>query len=310
MSKKIYVIGGANVDISARSNNKVIAMDSNPGKVEYSFGGVGHNIAVNLSKLSLNVSFVSSFSNDGFGHQLKDSCLDDKLDLSYSQTFDDYPSSLYIAILENDGDMYVAVSDMDILYHLDMDKLEGMFDNIKEDDIVIFDTNLSEKQIKYIVDHCKGKLYVDPISTTKAQKVKPYLSSLEMIKPNLLEAASLTGNEENDYKGMLEYFINAGCKSVVISLGSDGLAASDGENYYKLDRVNANVVNTTGAGDSFMAGYVYGVTKKKEFVECLKCAMAASLITIESIDTVSDKMSEEKLNEYYKLTDKTKVEKL
>ena len=72
---KIYVIGGANVDISARSFNQIVDYDSNPGKVSYSFGGVAHNIARNLSNIGCKVDYITAFSNDHFGRQLVNQCV-------------------------------------------------------------------------------------------------------------------------------------------------------------------------------------------------------------------------------------------
>ena len=69
--KKIYVVGGANVDVLARSFNEIVPADSNPGHVSYSFGGVAHNIACNLAKMGCYVDFVTALSNDAFGKQVK-----------------------------------------------------------------------------------------------------------------------------------------------------------------------------------------------------------------------------------------------
>ena len=121
---KIYVIGGANVDISARSFNQIVEYDSNPGKVSYSFGGVAHNIARNLSNIGCEVNYITAFSNDNFGRQLVESMNSSNISIDHSQFFDGQTTSLYLAVVEPDGDMKVAIADMEILSHLDINRLE------------------------------------------------------------------------------------------------------------------------------------------------------------------------------------------
>ncbi len=57
----ISLIGGANIDILAKSYSPLKDFDSNPGKVNISFGGVGRNIADNLARLDQKVSLITVF---------------------------------------------------------------------------------------------------------------------------------------------------------------------------------------------------------------------------------------------------------
>ncbi len=64
---KICVIGGANVDITASSEEAFRIGDSNPGRVEVSWGGVGRNIAHNLALLGDEVQLLTIFGGGLFG---------------------------------------------------------------------------------------------------------------------------------------------------------------------------------------------------------------------------------------------------
>ena len=64
---RIYVVGGANIDIQGYSNKPLMFQDSNVGKVSYSYGGVARNIAENLALLNDDVCFVSAIGQDMFG---------------------------------------------------------------------------------------------------------------------------------------------------------------------------------------------------------------------------------------------------
>ena len=55
----VAIVGGANVDIQGFPYNSLIYRDSNPGKVEFSLGGVGRNIGENLTRLGIPVKLIS-----------------------------------------------------------------------------------------------------------------------------------------------------------------------------------------------------------------------------------------------------------
>ena len=304
---KIYVIGGANVDISARSFNQIVDYDSNPGKVSYSFGGVAHNIARNLSNIGCKVDYITAFSNDHFGRQLVESMRNSNISIDHSQFFDDQTTSLYLAVVEPDGDMKVAIADMEILSHLDITKLEPILKSLSDDDILVLDTNLTVEQIGKLINMAACQIFVDPISTAKAVKISGYLDKVDMLKPNRLEAEILSGlklEDKDDYLPVLNWFIEKGCGSIVISMGKDGLIGSNGNEAYHLSNTRVEIVNTTGAGDAFMAGYVYRQHHGLSFLESLKYALANSAIALISLDTVNSKNSEEMLKKYYEKVEK------
>ena len=299
---KIYVVGGANVDISARRFNRIVDYASNPGKVSYSFGGVAHNIARNLSNIGCNVEYITAFSNDSFGQQLVNSMRDSNISIEYCQFFDDQTTSLYLAVVEPDGDMKVAIADMEILSHLDIGKLTPVLKPLKKNDILVLDTNLTVEQIGQLIDSAGCSIYVDPISTTKALKILGFLDKIDMLKPNRLEAEIISGmklDNEEDYLPVLNWFIEKGCKNIVISLGKDGVIGSNGSEAYHLSNTRVEIVNTTGAGDAFMAGYIYRQHKGLSFPEALKYALANSAIALISQDTVNGNNSEELLKQFY-----------
>lgn len=296
---ELWVIGGANVDILAASFKELIPSDSNPGRISFSVGGVAHNIACNLAKMGCRVNFITALSTDNFSELVRKDCLDNGLNIEYSQVFSDCSTSLYLAIAQPDGEMNVAIADMSILSRLDVDKIIPILKTMSEEDLVVIDTNLTEKQISMIVSNCKGRIYCDPISTIKADKIKPFLSQLEVLKPNLLEARHLLQTESEDHAFILKGLEKMGLKTSVVSMGEKGLIASNGKEAYHIRNIKVDILSTTGAGDAFMAGYLFGQYHNRGFLESLKYALASSSITVESLSTVSEQMSAGRLEEYY-----------
>ncbi|MBQ3376460.1 MAG: bifunctional hydroxymethylpyrimidine kinase/phosphomethylpyrimidine kinase [Erysipelotrichaceae bacterium] len=300
---RVCVIGGANVDLSARSFEPIRDYDSNPGKVSYSFGGVAHNIAANMAGFGLPVEYITAFSTDSWGKLLKQECFDRGISIKHSQTVSDEGTSLYLAVVEPDGEMKVAIADMNILSRLDIDVLSPILEQLDQDDLLVLDTNLTQQQISQILSHVHCRVYVDPISIAKSTRICGFFDRLEMLKPNIFEAEYLSGKrieEEKDCKKMLDWFIDRGIKSIVISMGSKGVMGRRGEEAYHLANADIEIVNTTGAGDAFMAGYIYGQYHGYDFLDSMRYALAASAIAIKSADTVSSEISEDLLKQYYK----------
>lgn len=296
----ITVIGGTNIDWLARSFRRLIPRDSNPGTVSYSFGGVSHNVACNLGLLDCAPQFITAFSEDPFGVRAAQDCRQAKVLLDHAQVIPGYPSSQYIAIVEPDGDMNIAVSDLEILYHLDVAAFLPYLESLTAEDLLVLDTNLTPPQIKAILEHCPAKLYSDPVSVSKSDKIAPYLDRLQFFKPNRLEAEHLSGlpcRGPEDYLPLLDWFLAHGVRQIAVSLGSQGIIAAAGKQAWSIANAPVPVVSTTGAGDAFLAGYVYAAGRQRPFIECLQNAMAASFLTIASSDTVCPAMSPAALQE-------------
>ncbi len=307
---RIYVIGGANVDISARSYEPLREYDSNPGKVSYSYGGVAHNIAANLAGYGLPVEYITAFSTDNWGHLLQNECVNRGISISASQIIPDEGTSLYLAVVQPDGEMKVAIADMEILSRLDIEALADVLGRLDQDDMLVLDTNLTRQQIGRIIELTHCRIYADPISIAKSSRIMPYLGRLEMLKPNNFEAEFISGqhlNSEEDYGKILKWFMKQGCSSIVISMGAKGVIAGKGEEAYHLSNASIEIVNTTGAGDAFMAGYIYGQYNRYDFLDCLRYALAGSAIAVRSPDTVSSEINEELLKYYYEKIRKESV---
>ena len=70
----ITIIGAANVDITASPLGRYVPCDSNPSRVEISYGGVGRNIAHNLCLMGEQVRLFTVFGDDSIALSLRDDC--------------------------------------------------------------------------------------------------------------------------------------------------------------------------------------------------------------------------------------------
>jgi ribokinase len=84
--------------------------------------------------------------------------------------------------------------------------------------------------------------------------------------PNAGELELLTGIA--DYRRGAEAILEKGVKVVAVKLGSRGCYVTDGKQSHNVEAFKVSVVDTTGAGDAFCAGFLYGLIKHKNLEEC------------------------------------------
>lgn len=297
---KIVVIGAVNVDICGTSAEQLVLYDSNPGRTNISFGGVGRNIAENLCRLGEKVDMITVLGDDEYSKSLIKYSNDLGIDFTHSMYVNGRCCSTYISINNSNGDMILAVSDMDIYELLTVDFIAGKMDVINEADIVILDTNLPEDVIDYVAAHCTAKLVADPVSTKKAEKLIDNCGSFFMLKPNLYEAQVLAGiniDNDSDIREAAAILHSKGVKRVFITLGEDGVYYSDEIKSGKLPILSnpEDVKNVTGCGDSFLAAACWSMLHGGDICEMAKAGLGAAAICASSEDTISNELNAENL---------------
>ena len=300
------VVGGANVDIGGRSRSTLVAGDSNPGKVGLSIGGVGRNIAHNLSLLGADVRMLTAYGDDLYGQGLMEACTGAGIDMTNALKVRDEATSTYLYIADSEGEMALAVSDMGICDRIDPEYLGSHYTLLQNAQVIVCDTNIPAASLEYLTKHFDVPIFCDPVSTIKAEKLRPILGRIHTLKPNKMEAELLSGipiREEGDVEKAAQKLLAMGLKRVVISLGGEGIyAAEEGANC-RMRNLPCTMVNTTGCGDSAMAALVWAYLEGMSLEESVSAALAAGSITIESQETISPSMCEEELRNRMKSED-------
>ncbi len=296
----VVVIGGCNMDISGKPTNKMILHDSNIGQVRTSTGGVGRNIAENLSRLGVSVKMISAVGNDEFGSVILSELNTLKVDTTGIMVHQSQPTSTYLAVSDETGDMHVAISQMNIVDEISVAYVNEFHNMLENAGCLVVDTNLKEEVLHYILNkYAHKKIFVDTVSTAKAVKVKGLLDKIYFLKPNLMEAELLSGHslEQSDLTLFLK---TLPVKKVAISLGADGVIGRDEAESMKISTPKTEMVNTTGAGDAFMAGMVFSEIKRLSFKDALRFAMSCATHNIEQQETVSKALNESIINNIVK----------
>ena len=290
------VVGGVNVDICGRSFHPLVEADSNPGRVSTSLGGVGRNIAHNMSLMGVDVRLLTAFGDDPNGQRVAASCSELGIDASHALRLAGETTSTYLYLTGPDGEMALAVSDMEVCRRITPAYLAGNLPLLQSAQVVVADANIPEESLRYLAQNSSAPLFVDPVSTAKAEKLRPILSQIHTLKPNALEASILSGVEIHtnaDVELAADRLLQMGVHRLFLSLGSRGVYAAMGSERLWLQNLPGTMVNTTGCGDAFMAALVWAYLEGMDLKDTALSGLAAAAVAMESPETINPNMSAE-----------------
>ena len=290
------VCGGANIDIGAHSFAPLRDRDSNPGRVELSLGGVGRNIAHNMRLLGVPTYLLTALGGDSRALQIEQSCRELGIGLSHALRVPDGRTSTYVFVGDSDGDMAIAVSDMEICEKLTPDYFASQLDLLNGAAAVVIDANLPRGSIAYLTEHCTAPIFIDPVSTVKAEKLRGLLARVHTLKPNRIEAELLSGVQITDGESLrqaAQALLDQGVKRVFLSLGGDGVLAAQRGEVRAVPICKAEMRNATGAGDAMMASLVWSFLSGRTLAESAAAGTAAAALAVESEETINPAMSAE-----------------
>ena len=111
MEEYAVVVGGMNMDICGMPAERPLMRDSNIGQIKQSIGGVGQNIAQNVTRLGFPVSLITVYGDDLYGYQMQKECQRNGVSLEEAQQIKDRNSAVYLFVTDETGDMLVGVNE-------------------------------------------------------------------------------------------------------------------------------------------------------------------------------------------------------
>ena len=303
----IALLGGINMDVSVHAHSTLRAGDSNPGRVQCSPGGVARNVAENLLRLGLDARLLGVLGDDVFGQSLWQSGAAIGLDMRACLTLPGQRTATYVCLHRADGDMDVAVNDMDIMDALTPALLQPQLAPLRSAAVLVADCNLRPDVWQWLATEvAHPALFAEAVSVAKCTRLGDVLAQLHTLKANRLEAQALCGRAIASVQEACDAALALhlrGVGRVLISLGAQGVAwcDADGRCGHRAARA-VPVVSATGAGDALMSGLVYGHLQGWPLQEALAWAMACAEITLASTAANAPALSVQAVQNYVQQT--------
>ncbi len=289
------VVGGANLDLVAASTRQFVARTSNPGRMWVKPGGVGRNVAENIARLGSSVWLVAGIGTDPFGDLVVTTTREAGVDLHLLPA---PTTGTYTAMLDQDGELVAAVSDMRASDDARPEHLLPAADILAGASLVVLDANLPAATLREAA-RLAGQVpvVVEPVSTPKAERLRVLLDEgvdWFAITPNSDELNALTGLE--DSAASIARLHEQGVRHVWVRHGRDGsvVHTADAEPRH-FSAPEARVIDVTGAGDAMLGAFVHALLHGHDVSVAARWGHAAARLTIECEDTVRPDLTHELL---------------
>lgn len=269
------------VGFGALNVDTLLKVDKIAGVEEESFvheiaeacGGSAANTMVGLARLGCKVGFVGKIADDHEG-QLQIECFQKEgVDTDGIIRSPKGKSGVCLGFVDKKGQRALYIN-------------PGVNDNIEFREIsapYITDTQFlhlssfvgeksfraQKKLMSLLPDNVK--VTFDP-GSLYAQKgiaaIEPIVQNSFVMMPNTLELQLLTG--ETSIPEGAQKLIDMGVQIVAVKMGDKGCYVTNGEEKQTIQPYKVNAIDTTGAGDAFDAGFLYGLIQNKTLVDCGK----------------------------------------
>lgn len=259
-------------------------------------GGCAANTAIDISKIGLSCALVGKIGTDGFGSFIKQTFENEGVSTNYLNESSTDETSASVVAISDDGERSVVHSfganatfgfnDIDLSV---LDKTKILFIGG-----ALLLPNFDGEGAKNLLKIAKEKGILCCMDTAWdsegkwIDKIGCSLKYLDWFMPSFEEAVCLANGEEKPSK-IADIFMDLGVKNVVIKLGKDGcyVKCNNGKDFYLKGFDNIKAVDTSGAGDSFCAGFLTGLYKGWDIEECARFANAVGTHCVMEIGTTT-----------------------
>ena len=270
MAFDVVGFGALNLDKLFKVN--LIAKKEEEGFVtdfKESGGGSAANTVVGLARLELKTGFIGKVASDREGKLLLDEFKQERVDVNSVIVSKSGRSGTVMGYIDPNGDRALYV-DPGVNDQLDFKDIS--LDCVSCTEFLHLSSFVAEKPFnaqKQLINKLSDvKTCFDPgalYARKGLEALKPIIKRSYAVFPNEIEVKLLTGK---GYKAGAKMFHELGAELVAVKLGKKGCYVSDWKESHLIEALNIAAVDTTGAGDAFCAGFIYGLAKKKDLYDC------------------------------------------
>jgi ribokinase len=250
-------------------------------------GGSAANTIVGLARLERKVGFIGKIADDYEGKLQVDNFISEGVDVNGLIHSKKGKSGAVLGFVDKKGAraLYINPGENDTL-----ESREISLEYVAQTKFLHISSFVGEKPFraqKKLAGMLPNsiKLSFDP-GALYAQRgftaIEPLIRSSYVFMPNALELEQLTG--EKDYHKGADIILDMGVKIVVVKLGDKGCYVTDGQEQFTVEPFLVKPVDTTGAGDAFDAGFLYGLLDNKN--NLYECGKLGNFVASKSIITM------------------------
>jgi len=263
--------GGLNVDKLFKVN-KIAKAEEESFIIdcEEACGGSAANTIVGLARLGCKVGFIGKVADDREGKMLVEDFCREGVDTNGITHAKHGRSGTVMGFVDEKGDRALYVDPgVNATIEFNEISMEYAFQT-RFLHLTSFVGEKSFQTQKRLVEALPQtvKVSFDPgeLYARKGLILEPIIKKTFVLMPNLNELELLT--KTADYRKSAEVLLKKGVKIVAVKMGGKGCYVTNGRENHLIEAFKVKVVDTTGAGDAFCAGFLYGLISDKSLYDC------------------------------------------
>ncbi len=270
---EIVVVGSINTDLVFVSQKRPKAGETILGDEFLTIpGGKGANQAVASAKLGKDVSIIGCVGNDIYGEKMLKNFIANGVDTSMIEVLDISTGVAGIMVDNEDNSIVVIPGANKLLCKAMIDK---HMDVLKGAKVVILQLEIPMDVIEYVIDICHQNHIISILNPAPARKVPEHLiEKVSYLTPNEHEAVEIFGKQAID--DLLKQYPN----KLIITQGDQGVVFFDGQYKRHIASLSVDVVDTTGAGDTFNGALATCLVSGQPLLEAIEYANKVAAISI------------------------------
>ena len=283
--KRILVIGSLNMDfVTSLPHMPAVGETVLAQGLELIPGGKGANQAFAMGRLGGSVTMLGSVGQDTYGERLCANLAGAGVDVSHILRTKKASTSMAVIGVTPQGDNSILVLP-GANQQVDTEYLKENHELLEQCDLVVMQSEIPLETVVYAAQEAKrlGKTVVLDPAPAVADLPPELFPCLDLIKPNETELATLVGKPQ-DLSKVEEYgeLLQAkGVKNVLVTLGGEGayLRKEDGSQMWQRSKP-VEVVDTTAAGDSYLAALCVGIAQGKPIEQAWELAARVAALVV------------------------------
>ncbi|GAA0380443.1 carbohydrate kinase family protein [Bacillus horti] len=303
-SYDVVVIGTIFVDIKGFPQLSYDPRGRNIGNVHFYHGGVGRNIVETMAQLEVKTAFASTVDSSALGQEVMERLKAKDIETSFVQEVEQ-GMGMWLAILNEQGDLAGSISQMPSHDNMEEAILSKVDEFVAASSAVALEIDLTERIAEAVVEKAlqmERPIYALPGNLAVILKRKDLFQHVQCFICNDVEATKITGislGSDIQVRAAAEALLALGMKQVVVTLGEKGCFYADATTKDQgfVAPIPTDVVDTTGAGDSFFAGTVAALSKGQSLEDAVLQGTRVAAATISSTESTCQNL-QEKLQEY------------
>lgn len=268
----LTVIGSCNIDIIAHADRLPGLGETVLGHGgEISFGGKGANQAVAASRLGSEVNLLACVGNDVFGEQVLKNLKTNGVNIRHMCRSTELTGIALISLSEGDNAILVAQgANADV----SIDYITGNHALIAQSDAIVMQLEIPQETMTHVVNFAFERKIPVILNPAPPIRLAPeIIEKLTYLTPNEHEVYEVLGE---DSSVPLEDLVARYPKKLIVTLGKEGVLFHNGKEPRHVLAPMVEVVDTTGAGDTFTAAFTSRIEKHEDVDSAVEFAVAAS----------------------------------